>query len=117
MVKDYDCEILYHPLSHKVVAAPIMDIYLRMIVTSPLMDIIKEAQVEGLKKENWKTEHIRGQIPLFFRDSQGLLTRCGRVWVPTFGKVRKKISEEVHKSNFSIHPRAMKMHRDLRLSY
>ena len=29
---------------------------------------------EGLKKGNWKTEQIRGQIPLLVSDSRGLLT-------------------------------------------
>ena len=61
MVKDYNCEILYHPgkanvvadaLSCKEVCSPLQDICLRMNVTSPLMHLIKEAQVEGLKKES-----------------------------------------------------------------
>ena len=43
------------------------------------MDLIKEARAEGLKKENWKTEWIRGHISLFVRDSRGLLTQFGRV--------------------------------------
>ena len=49
------------------------------------MDLIKEAQVEGLEKENWKIKRIRGQIPLFVRDSRGLLTQYGRVWVTALG--------------------------------
>ena len=85
MVKDYDCEILYHPrkanvvadtLSRKTASVLTKDVCLRITVISPLLDMIKEAQVEGLKKENWKTERIWGQIPLFVRDSQGLLTQC-----------------------------------------
>ena len=83
VLKDYDCEILYHPgkanvvadaLSRKATGSPIGNICLRMKVISPLLDMIKEAHVEGVKKENWKIERIRGQYPLFVRDSQGLLT-------------------------------------------
>ena len=33
------------------------------------------------------------------------------------GGVRQKILEETHKPKFSIHPGAIKMYRDLRLSY
>ena len=86
MVNDYDCEILYHPgnanvvandLSRKAESSSIRDICLRMTITSPLMDLIKNAPVEGLKKENWKIEWIRGHIPLFFRYSRGLLMKCG----------------------------------------
>ena len=59
MVKDYDCEILYHPekanvvvdaLSRNTASALIRDVCLRMIVISPLLDMIKEARVEGLKR-------------------------------------------------------------------
>ena len=49
VVKDYDCEILYHPgktnivadaLSHKVVATQIRDVCLRMIVITLLLEHI-----------------------------------------------------------------------------
>ena len=61
MVKDYDFEILYHQgkanvmvgaLSHKATSVLIRDVYLSMTVTSPLMDMIKGAQVEALKKDS-----------------------------------------------------------------
>ena len=83
VVKDYDYEIMYRPgkaivvaatLSRKAASTPIRDVCLRMVVTSPLLDLIKETQVEGLKNENWKVEQIRGEIPLFIMDNCGLLT-------------------------------------------
>ena len=52
MEKDYDCEILYHPgkanvvvdaLSRKEVRTPIGDVFLRMVVISPLLELIKKA--------------------------------------------------------------------------
>ena len=95
VLKDYDCEILYHPrkanmvadaLSHKTEGSPIRDICMRMTMILPLLDMIREAQVEGVKKENWKIEKIQGQYPLFVKDSHGLLTQCDRVWVPVTGE-------------------------------
>ena len=62
-------------------------------------------------------ERIRGQYPLFVKDSRGLLTQCGRVWGPMSGGVRQRLLEEAHKSKFSIHPGATKMYRDLRMCY
>ena len=53
-------------LSHKAVSSPIDDLCLRVVIISPLLDMIKKVQVEGLKKENWKVERIREHIPLFF---------------------------------------------------
>ena len=84
VLKDYDCEILYHPgkanvvadaLSRKTEWTLIRNICMTMTVISSLLDMIKEAQVEGVKKENWK-------------DNRGLLTQCGRVWVPVTRGVR-----------------------------
>ena len=68
VVKDYDCK-MYHPgkanvgadaFSYKVTNAPIWDLCLWMTITSLLLDLIKEAQVEGLKRDNWKEEMIKG---------------------------------------------------------
>ena len=89
VVKDYDCEILYHlgkanvvvdALSRK--ATPIKYIFLRMMVVTPLLERIQEAHVEGMKEEHWKYERIIGQVSSFDYDNHGLLTRHGRVWVP-----------------------------------
>ena len=88
MLKDYDFEILYLPgkanvvvdaLSCKTVGSLIRDICMRMTVISPLLDMIREAQVEREKKENWKIEKIQGQYPLFVMDSHVILTQCGQV--------------------------------------
>ena len=61
MVKDYECEILYHPgkanvvadaLSHRMASSAIGGLYMRISIDSPLLDLIREAQAEGVKKEN-----------------------------------------------------------------
>ena len=126
VLKDYDCEILYHPgkanvvadaLSRKVSAAPIRDLCMRMTVITPLLERIKEAQMEGLKEERQKCERIVGRVASFDYDSRGLMTLHGRVWVPYWGGVRQILMDEAHKSRFSIHPGATKMYRDLRPDY
>ena len=126
VLKDYDCEILYHPgkanvvadaLSRKVSAAPIRDLCMRMTVITPLLERIKEAQMEGLKEERQRCERIVGRVASFDYDSRGLMTLHGRVWVPYWGGVRQVLMDEAHKSRFSIHPGATKMYRDLRPDY
>ena len=61
VVKAYDCEILYHhgeanvvadALSCKAASTPFIDLCLRMVIVSPLLDMIKKVQVEGLKRQN-----------------------------------------------------------------
>ncbi|CAH1418427.1 unnamed protein product [Lactuca virosa] len=126
VVKDYDCEILYHPgkanvvadaLSRKSVGPSTPAVCMRIAVDSPLVSLIRDAQVEGMRPENWKLERIKGENTRFVQDSWGLLTRCGRVWVSMSGGVRQTVMEEAHKSHFSIHLGATKMYRDLSLSY
>ena len=83
--------VLYHSgkanvvvdaLSRRAAVAPIRDICLRMTVITPLLERIREAQVEGLKEERQKCERIVGRVASFDYDSRGLLTLHGRVWVP-----------------------------------
>ena len=70
-----------------------------------------------MKEEHRKSKRIVGHISSFDYYSRGLLTLHRRVWVPYAGGVRQILMEEAHKSKFSIHPRAMKMYKDLRPDY
>ena len=69
-------------LSCKAVTTPIRDICMRMKMITPLLDQVREAQVETTKEEHRKSEHIVGQVASFDYDSRGLLTLHRRVWVP-----------------------------------
>ena len=126
VVKEYDCEILYHPgkvnvvadsLSRKSDGSSTPTIGMRILVDSPFVGLIREAQTEGMRLEIWKLERIRYKNTRFVQDSWGLLTRCDRVWVLIFGGVRQMVLEEDYKSHFFIHPGVTKMYRDLSLSY
>ena len=86
MVKDYDCEILYHPgkdnvvadaLDRKAVAAPIRNTCLRLTMITPFLEWIHESRVEAMKAEHQKSERIVGQVASFDYDSCGLLTLHG----------------------------------------
>ena len=96
VVKDYDCEILYHPwkanvvadaLSRKEVATPIGYICMRMTVITPVLERIQEAHIETMKEEYRKSERIVGQVASFDYDRRGLLTLHRRVLVPYWGGV------------------------------
>ncbi|KAD4385982.1 hypothetical protein E3N88_26151 [Mikania micrantha] len=126
LLKDYDCEILYHPgkanvvadaLSRKEEYEPIKVKAMQLVITSGLIEQIKEAQTEALKEENWKRDRIKGQAHNLDEDSRGLKTRWGRVWIPPTCPLKSALLEEAHKSKYSIHPGATKMYRDLRVNY
>ncbi|KAJ9557882.1 hypothetical protein OSB04_012496 [Centaurea solstitialis] len=126
VIKDYDCEILYHQGKANVVAdalsrkgsrlllrVPCM----RMTVSTSLIELIRQSQVEAVKEGNQKKQRIKGQVEQLMADGRGLLTRHGRVWVPVSCEARQTLLDEAHKSKFSIHPGATKMYRDLRTDY
>ncbi|GJW73338.1 putative reverse transcriptase domain-containing protein [Tanacetum coccineum] len=126
LLKDYDCEIRYYSSNANVVAdtltqkerEKVTKIHsLRMIFTSDLFDRIKAAQVEALKKENWKSERISFYIPHLEDDSSGIKTRQGRIYIPLRSHFKELLLEEAHKSKYSIHPGATKMYLDLKKNY
>ena len=80
LLKDYDCEILYHPGKANVVAdalsrkedhSPIGVKAMKITVNNELIDQIKEAQKEALKEENWKRNRIKGK-PIIWKKITGV---------------------------------------------
>ncbi|KAK9079891.1 hypothetical protein SSX86_001564 [Deinandra increscens subsp. villosa] len=125
-IKDYDCEIHYHPGKANVVAdalsrkgdyTPIRVRSMKLVVTSDLITKIKEAQVEAIKSENQRKERIVGQVKNLVEEESGIKTRFGRIWVPNACEVKNLLLDEAHKSRYSIHPGATKMYHDLKHDY
>ncbi|KAI3510609.1 hypothetical protein L1887_17736 [Cichorium endivia] len=126
LLKDYDCEILYHlgkanvvadALSRKERKQPMKVRAMRIEVTNTLVENLKNSQIEALLEENLKKERMVGVIKSLEDDSRGLKCCQGRVWVPRLGEVRKLILKEAHHSKYSIHPGTNKMYKDLRQFY
>ncbi|GKB15190.1 putative nucleotidyltransferase, ribonuclease H [Tanacetum coccineum] len=112
LVKDYDCEIYYHPGKANVVAdalsrkerhEPIKIKAMKLVVTSRLFKKVKAAHLEAFKLKNWQKEHSKGQVKNLVDDSKGVKTRFGRVWIPWTCEVKILLLDEVHKSRYSVH--------------
>ncbi|GKD67994.1 putative reverse transcriptase domain-containing protein, partial [Tanacetum coccineum] len=127
LLREYDCEIYYHPrkanvvadaLSHKERIKPLCVQALMMTVHNDLPKQILGAQKQAMKWKNVKAEKLGRlikQIFEFLPDG----TRCfgNRVWLPQFDGLRDLIMHESHKSKYSIHPGSDKMYQDLKLLY
>ena len=105
MVKDYDCEILYHPgkanvvadaLSPRAESAPLRDVCLRLTVMAPVLDTIRVAQAEAVRSENQKRERVFGLVSEFVTDGRGLITFQGRICVPFVGGAHTILMEDAH---------------------
>ncbi|KAD6454275.1 hypothetical protein E3N88_08981 [Mikania micrantha] len=126
LLKDYDCEILYHPgkanvvadaLSRKTEHSSIRVKSYSLVITPDFLNELKDAQKEGLKEENVGFERIFGQVKNLEENEFGVKIRFGRMWVPRNGDIMSRILDEAHKSCYSIHPGATKMYQDLRKDY
>ncbi|KAJ9567039.1 hypothetical protein OSB04_003005 [Centaurea solstitialis] len=126
LIKDYDCEILYHPgkanvvadaLSRKTYVGLLCYVITHISVKPNLFDDIRKWQIEALKSENIKAERMVGYVNSLSEDGRGLKVFKARIWVPRLGGMRDVVLAEAHKLRLSIHPGSTKMYQDLRLDY
>ena len=147
LVKDYDCEILYHPgkankvadaLSRKTPASlmslnamskplqkEISEFGLELIVgrlsamtLSPtILEDIRSKQDLDPSLARIKKDMLEGKCEGFTASDDGVLKFKGRLCVPKDEELRKKILEEAHNTPYTLHPGVTKMYVDLKNSF
>ena len=83
-----------------------------LIITSNLIDEIKKAQLEDKGMMKLRARINKDKLKCFKFDDQGILWFGKRLVVPKNFELRKKILDEGHESQFSIHPGSNKMYQD-----
>ncbi|KAL4025728.1 hypothetical protein IC575_014133 [Cucumis melo] len=111
LVKDYDCEILYHPGKANVVA----DALSRKVSHSAAL-ITRQAPLHrDLERPRLHVEV--GQAVEFSLSSDGGLLFERRLCVPSDSAIKTELLSEAHSSPFSMHPGSTKMYQDLKRVY
>ncbi|TYK21999.1 ty3-gypsy retrotransposon protein [Cucumis melo var. makuwa] len=123
LVKDYDCEILYHPGKANVVA----DALSRKVAHSaafitkkaPLLSDFERAEIAVSLNDPYlvmKRLLVKaGQGEDFSISSDDGLTFDGRLCVSEDNAVKTKLLTEAHSYPFTMYPGSMKMYQDLRM--
>jgi len=88
-----------------------------LVITSNLIDEIKKAQLEDKGMMKLRARINEDKLKCFQLDDQGILWFGKRIVVPKNFELRKKILDEAHESQFSIHPGSNKMYQDLKKKF
>ncbi|TYK04344.1 reverse transcriptase [Cucumis melo var. makuwa] len=120
LVKDYDCEILYHPGKANVVANALSRkvAHSAALITkqTPLLRDFERAEIAVSVGEKHRLVET-GQGEDFSISSDDGLMFKGRLCVPEDSAVKIELLTEGHSSPFTMHPRSTKMYQDLRSVY
>ena len=144
LVKDYDCEILYHPGKANVVADAlsrkgpdqisnmvmissqlasemtranielVTQKLFNLTLQSDLLERIKMAQLEDPELVKTREDVLAGKAKDFSISDNGMLLFKARVCVPDINELKKEILEEAHTTPYSLHPGTTKMYQDLK---
>ncbi|TYK29713.1 ty3-gypsy retrotransposon protein [Cucumis melo var. makuwa] len=117
LVKDYDCEILYHLGKANVVVDALSRKLTQLTVQPTLRQKIIVAQGNDpyLVEKRCLTE--AGQVVEFSMSSDGGLLFEMRLCVPADSAVKTELLTKAHSSPFSMHPGSTKMYQNLKRVY
>ncbi|KAL8115150.1 hypothetical protein AgCh_021831 [Apium graveolens] len=118
LIKDYDCEILYHTGKANVVADALSrKERLKMIMTSE--ELVKEFEKMEIDEKKMSEEKgtLTGEEVRCEKDEEGIMRYASRIWIPNVQELKDKLLHEGHSSRYSIHPGSTKMYRDLKEYY
>ncbi|TYK14639.1 ty3-gypsy retrotransposon protein [Cucumis melo var. makuwa] len=117
LVKDYDCEILYHPGKANMVAHALSRKLAQLTVQPTLRQKIIVAQSNDPYLVEKRCLAEAGQAVEFSISSDGGLLFERRLSVPADSVVKTELLTEAHISHFFMHPGSTKMYQDLKRVY
>ncbi|TYK01903.1 putative gag-pol polyprotein [Cucumis melo var. makuwa] len=117
LVKDYDCEILYHPGKANMVADALSRKLAQLTVQRTLRQKIIDAQSNDPYLVEKRDLAEAEQAVEFSISSDGGLLFERRLCVPSDSAIKTELLSEAHSSPFFMHPGSTKMYQDLKRVY
>ncbi|KAJ8770746.1 hypothetical protein K2173_021393 [Erythroxylum novogranatense] len=118
LLKDYDCQILYHPGKANVVADALNRKSMGSLrhISIQKKELVQD--LNGLFNAGFQIENsVQDGKVTEFNMVDGVL-RCGdRLCVPDINGLRQKIMHEAHYAPYSVHPGTTKMYHDVKGIY
>ncbi|KAL8125459.1 hypothetical protein AgCh_012953 [Apium graveolens] len=137
LIKDYDCEILYHPCKANVVADALsrkerlkmimtygelvrefenMEIDVRMTGKGSeglfeiklVPELTEKIRVCQEKKMNEERETLTGEEVRCEKDEKGIMRYASRIWILNVQELKDELLHDGHNSRYSIHPGSSK---------
>ncbi|KAA0042188.1 pol protein [Cucumis melo var. makuwa] len=120
LVKDYDCEILYHPSKRAEIAVSVGAVTMQLAQLT-VQPTLRQRIIDAQSNDPYLVEKRglaeAGQAVEFSISSDGGLLFERRLCVPSDSAVKTELLSEAHSSPFSMHPGSTKMYQDLKRVY
>ena len=78
---------------------------------------MKEAQEQDETLKKCRDKALKGELPRYTLDSDGVLRYQDRVFLPRNSEIKEAVLREVHCSRYTIHPCTTKMYQDLKKKF
>ena len=146
LIKDYDCDINYHPGKANVVADSLSrkERLNSMTTTEELIKDFEKLEIDIHIEESTSEivytmtfqptlldkikrcqeeimrhnkDKLNGEEQGSQKDDKGFLRVSFRIWIPHVTKLKKEILQDAHSICYSIHPGSTKMYKDLKENF
>lgn len=113
LVKEWEMIEEFSHLTISVKPKPVKEYLANLTIQSDVVNQIRSTFQTDTRRSQWIDKNDQVKAPKFsYHD--GILRFQGRIYVPKDQDLRQNILREAHQARYIVHPRSIKMYKDLR---